>query len=72
MAAVSGHLWEIEDTDFVVEQVRNLVLHLKIWSKENHFLAYFLSHHAIEHDHLPRQARDKREETAAEENGRVI
>ena len=21
MAAVSGHLWEIEDTDFVVEQV---------------------------------------------------
>jgi hypothetical protein len=52
--------------------VRNLVLHLKIWSKENHFLAYFLSHHAIEHDHLPRQARDKREETAAEENGRVI
>jgi hypothetical protein len=40
--------------------VRNLVLH------------DFLSHHAIEHDHLPRQARDKREETAAEENGRVI
>ena len=39
MAAVSGHLWEIEDTEFVVEQVRNLVLHLKIWSKENHFLA---------------------------------
>ena len=60
VAAVSGHLWEIEDTDFVVEQVRNMVLIFFLIMQLNTLICQ------------DRLGMRKREETKTEENGRVI